>query len=252
MSFWIAVFLGLLQGITEFLPISSSGHLTILEKLFKIETDVVFLNVVLHVATLLAVCVFYRKKLLYMIKHPLCKENLYLLIATIPAILFVILFGSIFDSFFSSTFFVGVGFLISAFFLILAEIILKKTKNSEKVGIKSALFMGLGQAIAVFPGVSRSGTTLSFGLVSGIEKENALDFSFLMSIPVIIASLFYEILFKPMSFDVDVWGIVIAFLFAFLTALWGIKIMQKIVKKLNLWWFVLYLIVVGILVIVFL
>lgn len=251
MSFWVAVFVGFLQGLTEFLPVSSSGHLSIFEKILGVETDAVFLNVLLHVATLLAVCIFYRKTLFYLIKHPFCKQNLWLMLATIPAILFVVLFGQIFDGFFSSTFFVGIGFLVSAFFLSMAQIVLQKSKTFSNLNYKKALFMGLGQAIAIFPGLSRSGTTFAFGIACGADKNQALDFSFLMSIPIIVASMVYELLFKPISFNFDVLGLVVSFAFAFLTALFGLKLMQKIVKKLNFWWFVCYLLVVGILVLVF-
>lgn len=252
MSFWIAIVLGIVQGITEFLPVSSSGHLVILEKLFNVSVDSVFLNVFLHVSTLFAVCIFYRKTLWQMLKHPFCKQNLFLLTATIPAIVFVLLFGKIFDGFFSSTFFVGIGFLVSAFFLSMAQWVSAKTKSFAKLNFGSALFMGLGQAIAVFPGISRSGTTFAFGTVCGLNKKTALDFSFLMSIPIIVASLVYELAFKPITINVDIWGIVVASLFAFLTALLGLKLMQKLVQKLNLWWFVLYLVLIGVLIMIFL
>lgn len=250
MSFWIAIFLGLLQGITEFLPISSSGHLLVFEKIFGVEMDSIFLNVFLHIATLFAVCIFYRKTLWQMLKHPFCKQNLFLVLATIPAIVFVLLFGKIFDGFFSSTFFVGIGFLVSALFLGLAQVVGAKTKTFSDVNAKSSIFMGLGQAIAVFPGISRSGTTFAFGTVFGLSKQKALDFSFLMSIPVILASLVYELSFKPIVVNVDIWGVVVAFLFAFLSAMVGLKFMRKIVQKLNFWWFVCYLVLAGLLVMI--
>ena len=90
MAFWIAIVLGLVQGFTEFLPVSSSGHLVLLEKFFDVTLDYTFLNVVLHFATLLAVCWFYRKRLWNLVKHPLSKQMQYLVIATIPAVIFVL------------------------------------------------------------------------------------------------------------------------------------------------------------------
>ena len=255
MSFLVALLLGIVQGITEFLPISSSGHLMIVEKLCGDEIDSIFLNVILHLATLLAVCLFYRKTLLYMIKHPLCKLNQYLLVATLPAVVFVLLFGILLGDFLSSAEFVGVGFLVSAVFLTFAQIVASKNKYPQKLGWKGVLTMGFSQALALFPGVSRSGTTFAFGVASGLEKNQALDFSFLMSIPIILASLVYELVFSGNALailDTHWLSIVISFISAFLTALLGLVIMQKLVRKISFWWFVPYLIIMGILILIFL
>lgn len=253
MSFFIAIILGLVQGITEFLPISSSGHLLLIEKLSGADVDFVFLNVLLHFATLLAVCVFYRKKLWFMIKNPFCKLNKMLFIATLPAVLFVLLFGILFGDFLSCEQFVGVGFIVSAVFLMVSQYFIKRTKNPQPIGYKGALTMGLAQALAVFPGISRSGTTFAFGTMVGVSRTSALDFSFLMSIPIIIASLVYEMVFSGQSiFNVTASpiSIVVSFLCAFLTALLGIKLMQKLVRKISLWWFALYLVIMGIVILV--
>ena len=255
MSFLVALLLGIVQGITEFLPISSSGHLMIVEKLCGAEIDSIFLNVILHLATLLAVCLFYRKTLLYMIKHPLCKLNQYLLVATLPAVVFVLLFGILLGDFLSSAEFVGVGFLVSAVFLTFAQIVASKNQAPQKLGWKGVLTMGFSQALALFPGVSRSGTTFAFGVASGLEKNQALDFSFLMSIPIILASLVYELVFSGNALailDTHWLSIVISFISAFLTALLGLVIMQKLVRKISFWWFVPYLIIMGILILIFL
>ena len=117
MDFWIPVLLGIIQGITEFLPISSSGHLVICEHFFGLQGDFLFLNILLHVATLLAVIIYYRKTLKYLITHPFCQMNKFLIIATIPAVLFVLLFNSFVDTVLSSIVMVGVGFLVTAVFL---------------------------------------------------------------------------------------------------------------------------------------
>ena len=254
MDFWVLVFLGLIQGITEFLPISSSGHLVLAEHFFGISCDLVFLNVLLHCATLLAVIIYYRKTLLYLITHPLCRLNKYLVVATLPAVIFVLLFNSFVETTFSNLVFVGVGFILSAVFLTIAVICANKNTNPQPLNYKNVTIMGLSQALAIFPGLSRSGTTLSFGLAAGTERQTALDFSFLMSIPIILASLIYQIFtsdFSSAFVGLDTVGIIISTISAFFSALLGLILMKTIVKKINLIYFVPYLIVIGILTIIF-
>lgn len=251
MPVWIIVLLGLVQGLTEFLPISSSGHLVILEKLFNIDLDFTFVNVILHLGTLLAVCFYYRKKLWYLLKNPLSQQTFYLIVATIPAVLFVLLCNNFINTKFNNTLFIGFGFLVTSVLLLVAETTSKHIKIYAPIKYRNSLIMGIAQALAVFPGLSRSGTTLAFGLMSGIKKEDALDFSFLMSFPIILGSVIFE-LFKTNNFQAlesqDILVLILGFLIAFFTAVLGIKIMQKIVKKMKLWWFVPYLIILGVLV----
>ena len=253
MSFWIAILLGIVQGITEFLPISSSGHLLILEYIFGVQVDSLLLNVLLHVATLLAVIWFYRKTVWYMIKNPLCRMSKYLLVATLPAVIFVVLFGVLLGDFLSSSEFVGIGFIITAIFLGLAQFIVTRNKKPTPLNWKGVLAMGFSQALALFPGISRSGTTFAFGVTAGMERNTALDFSFLMSIPIIIASLVYELAFSHSAIattSTHIMSLIVSFVFAFITALLGLKIMQKLVKKISFWWFVPYLIVMGVVIII--
>ena len=253
MEFWIPIMLGLVQGITEFLPISSSGHLVLLEHFCGLEGDFLFLNVLLHVATLFAVILYYRKTIWHLITHPLCQMNKYLVIATIPAVIFVVLLGGIVDTVLSSITFVGIGFLLTAVFLTVAVIMSKRTTTPSQLNYKNVLVMGVSQAFAVFPGLSRSGTTLAFGLTAGIERQTALDFSFLMSIPIIFASLVYQLIFADFStifMDINLIGTIIAFVTAFFSALLGLILMKKVVKNINLIYFVPYLIILGFLTII--
>jgi len=150
--------------------------------------------------------------------------------------------------------FVGIGFLMTALFLTTAVYISKKNANPQPLNYKNVLVMGVSQAFAVFPGLSRSGTTLSFGLMAGAERQTALDFSFLMSIPIIIASLVYELIFADFStafIDINIVGVIVAFITAFLTAILGLFIMKELVKNMNLIYFVPYLVILGILTIIF-
>ena len=250
MFFFVAIVLGIIQGFTEFLPVSSSGHLVLIEYIFNVDFDFNLLNVILHFSTLIAVCWFYRKQLLYILKNPFSKTTYYLVLATIPAVLFVILCNSFVETNMSSLTFVGIGFLITSILLFVAEIANKKTTNFSNVNAKNSLILGIAQALAIFPGLSRSGTTLSIGLLGGIKKEEALDFSFLMSIPIILGSLIYETFktnFDFSSFSVeDVWGVILSSIVAFFCALFSIKFMKNIVNKMKLFYFVPYLVVLSI------
>lgn len=254
MDFWIPILLGVIQGITEFLPISSSGHLVVCEYFFGLKGDFLFLNILLHIATLLAVIIYYRKTIWHLITHPFCKMNIYLVIATIPAVIFVLIFNKFIGNAMDNVLFVGIGFLMTALFLTTAVYISKKNANPQPLNYKNVLVMGVSQAFAVFPGLSRSGTTLSFGLMAGAERQTALDFSFLMSIPIIIASLVYELIFADFStafIDINIVGVIVAFITAFLTAILGLFIMKELVKNMNLIYFVPYLVILGILTIIF-
>ncbi len=254
MDFWLPILLGLVQGITEFLPISSSGHLVLIEHFFGANGDYLFLNVLLHVATLAAVILYYRKTIKYLITHPFCQMNKYLLVATIPAIIFVLLFNNFVNDVLGSITMVGVGFLLTALFLTIATIIAKRNTAPQSLNYKNVLVMGVSQAFAIFPGLSRSGTTLAFGLTAGVQRQTALDFSFLMSIPIIICSLVYELIFADYSTifaGINVGGTIVAFITAFFAALFGLILMKKVVKNVNLLYFVPYLVVIGILTIIF-
>ena len=242
------ILIGFIQGITEFLPISSSGHIVLFGSLFELD-NLLLISVVAHIGTLFAVLYCYRKRLFDLIKHPKNKTNLNLIIATIPTVIMVLLFNSFLEEHFSTSSLVW-GFLISAILLIIAD--LKKDKY-KPITKRSALYMGIAQGLALLPGISRSGSTLVCGLLVGTEKNEALDFSFLMSIPVIIASAVYES-FKLFTSQITVnWlGIFIVMVTSFIFGILSIKIMLKVVKKNKLYFFSIYLIVLSLIVLLFL
>ena len=195
-----ALFLGLIQGLTEFLPVSSSGHLLLLEKLGIGEPDL-FFNLSLHVGTLAAAAVYYRKLLFESIKKPFSKRNVMLLSATAVTAVLALVFKSFFREALEGKY-LSVGFMATAVVLYGAETFsaapLKRAgakglsageasgKGSE-MGLRAALLTGLAQGIAVFPGLSRSGATISTLLIQGTERREAADFSFLLSMPIIAA-----------------------------------------------------------------
>lgn len=241
------VLIGFIQGLTEFLPISSSGHVVLFGSLFDLD-NLLLLSVVAHVGTLFAVIFCYRKRLVELVKKPFNKTNINLLIATIPTVVIVLLFNHFIEDNFSTKTLIW-GFLLSAVLLIIADF---KKDSYRPVNKRSALYMGLAQGLALLPGISRSGSTLVCGLLVGVEKNEALDFSFLMSIPIIIASAVYEsIKLFTMQLTVNWLGIFIVMITSFVFGILSIKLMLKIVKKNKLYFFSIYLIVLSLIILFF-
>jgi len=246
MSFWGIIALGFVQGICEFLPISSSGHLVLFSSLFGLK-DSLFVGVVLHVATLLAVIVVYRKDLWRMIKNPLSNDVVNLAIATIFTCLFALIIMPLLKDSFDGIV-LPITFLLSAIILFLAEKMCKN-KKSQRLSLKHSVAIGLAQGIALFPGLSRSGTTISTGILSGADKKECAKFSFLLSIPTILGSLLLEIIDFSKSggqVNVDILGLLVASLVAFVVSLISIKFMIKLTEKTNFKWFALYLSIIAV------
>lgn len=240
------ILIGIIQGITEFLPVSSSGHIVLFGSIFNMD-NLLLLSIVAHIGTLFAVLFCYRKKLFNLVRHPFNKTNLHLIIATITTVIIFLLFNSFFEDTFSTKTLVW-GFLISAVFLILADL---KKESNKPINKSKALYMGLSQGLALIPGISRSGSTLVCGLLVGADKNEALDFSFLMSIPIIIASAVYEsIHLITMQISIDWLGIFIVMVTSFIFGILSIKIMLKTVKNNKLFYFGIYLIVLSLLVLI--
>ncbi len=241
------ILIGFIQGITEFLPISSSGHIVLFGSLFELD-NLMLISIVAHIGTLFAVLFCYKDRVKEMVRKPFNKTNILLLIATIPAILIVLIFNKFVESSFTTKSLVW-GFLISAILLAVADL---KKDGFKPVTKKSALFMGISQGLAILPGISRSGTTLCCGLLTGVEKQEALDFSFLMSIPIILASALYET-FKLFSCQITInWlGIFIVMVTSFVFGILSIKIMLKLVKNNKLYYFSFYLIVLSLIMLFF-
>ncbi len=241
------IFIGFIQGITEFLPISSSGHIVLFGSMFNLD-NLLLISIVAHIGTLFAVLFCYRKKIFELIRHPIDKTNLHLIIATIPTVIIVLIFNKFLEDNFSTKTLIW-GFLISAVALLIAD--LKKT-GTKQITKSSALYMGLAQGLALLPGISRSGSTLVCGLLVGVEKKEALDFSFLMSISIIIASAVYEsIKLFTLQLTVNWLGIFIVMITSFIFGILSIKIMLKIVKTNKLYYFSIYLIVLSLILLIF-
>ena len=256
MEIWKAAVLGIVQGLTEFLPVSSSGHILLFERLLGVSTGGadMFLGIVLHAGTLVAVIAVYFKKLLALFRPPF-SDFLRLLIATVPAALVGVLLGDLVDKAFFGGKFLWVAFALTAVLLALAERKTRRTALYRPVDKRRALVVGLAQAVAVIPGLSRSGTTLSAAVLCGASRDEAADFSFLMSVPIIAGALLVEIV-KCAKGGVSLAGIgfpalAVGTLLSFLCGLFAIGIMLKAIKKGKYGAFCIYLIVLSILLIIF-
>ena len=238
------IVLGLLQGLTEFLPISSSGHLVLFSRIFGIS-ETLFVSIILHAATLLSICVVMRKELWKLIKNPFSKQTLHLIISTIFTLIIALcLYGVAKQSYLDN--FVSFGFMITACLLILTDVFARqKNKSLDK---KQSAIMGIAQGLALFPGISRSGATICSGVLSGGNKEEVTKHSFLMSIPIILGSLLMEIIeFKGSVVDVSFLPLLIGFIIAFVAGVLSLKFMLKLTNKIKFRYFAYYLILLSIL-----
>ena len=224
------------------MPLSSSGHLTLAQRLFQYDGGITF-DIALHLGTLFAVFVIYRKRLWELIRKPFQPYNFYLLAATLPTIIFVLLFESWIENSFNNTFFI-IGFFVTAILLITAGNISKRHHN-EPLTYKTGILMGIFQGFGCFPGVSRSGSTICAALMVGTDRTQAADFSFLMSIPIILGSCIWQIL-KGGTFNVPLLEVGFGTLAAFLSGLVAIRFMINRIKRANFTPFIVYLIVLGI------
>jgi len=249
----VIIILAIVQGATEFLPISSSGHLVLLYSIFGIENNTILLSVILHVATLLSVVIYYRKELWQLLTKPLCKTNISIIITTVTTAIIACILEPIIEKSFNGNL-LSLSFAITAVILFISQI---KNKNHEtKSDIKNlnitptkACIIGLSQAVACFPGISRSGTTIATGLLCNTSKDTATTYSFLISIPIIIASTILEIYkyaTNPEPLPFSFIELSIGFVLAVIVGLASIKLMTTFVKKQKLYYFSFYLLIIAI------
>jgi len=239
------IILSIIQAVTEFLPVSSSGHLALYENIFS-KPDLFFI-IFLHLASLLAVIIFTRKAILHLLTFNKSARKLwlYLIITTIPAALIGFLFKNYIESALSSLLFLGIAFLFTGTILLFT----KFTKKKSELNVKNSIIIGLFQAVALFPGVSRSGMTISTALFSGIEKEKAVKFSFLLFIPLAIGAFVLEIkdyLSNNIEMNIPIITLVISFLVCSVLSLLFLNLLTYIIKKDKFWMFSIYCYIIGI------
>ena len=257
MTYFEAIILGLIQGLAEFLPISSSGHLALLQQAFGIREDNVLLfAVLLHVGTLISVFIVYWKDIWELIvelcltfkdiftgkglrleERPIRKLGVMIIVATIPTALIGIFFNDFFDSLYNSVVPIGIGLIVTGFLLVMAEKRAASNKGIKEMRYLDALIVGAVQGIAICPGISRSGSTLFGSLMCNLDRTFAVKFVFLISIPSILGSAVLETpdaLAQGMNMA-DLGPILVGMIVAAVSGLIAIKTMIKVVsnKKLN-------------------
>ena len=269
MDIFQAIIIGLVQGLTEFLPVSSSAHLIFAQQALGLSDVGLAFDVLLHVGTLVAVVGYFFNDIVNMIKGfllsltdlkegkfiPEIKKDPYkklawlTILATIPVGVVGVLFNDIIEEMFT-------GLTVPAFLLLITGCLLYASQRMNtgridvtKVGIKEALFMGCGQAIAVLPGLSRSGTTIAAGLFAGLDKEFAAKFSFILSIPAILGAAVFQL--KDLSGgNVEIGACIAGFIVAVISGYFAISVLLKIVREKSLDIFAYYCWIVGIVVLV--
>ncbi len=236
------IILAIVQAATEFLPISSSGHLALVSHLIS-SPDLFFITM-LHVASLLAVLVFTRKEIYKLLSFDkkYKKMWIYLIIATIPAGLFGLFFSDFVEASFSNIKFIGISFIFTGIILFSTRF----TKEFARFSWLNSLGIGLAQVFALFPGVSRSGMTISSGLYFGLKREEVAKFSFLLFIPLALGAMVLE--FGGFYFSIS---LLVSFVLCFVLSLVFLQFLYVIVKKNLFWLFSIYLFIFGFLVLIF-
>lgn len=256
MSLFHAIILGVVQGLTEFLPVSSSGHLVLVQQLLQVEAANLSFDIAVHVGTLVAVLVALWDDVVVLLdglrlrrtQRTLAGRRLIglIIVGSIPAALVGLLLQDFIDGLFSSVYVTGIMLLVTGFLLYWAEKTRKGAITIRNISYGDALFVGLGQALAILPGLSRSGTTISAGLVRGIARDDAARFSFLLSIPVILGAAILELpdLFSSGG-GVDLLPVIAGMATAAITGYFAIILLVRLVRQGNLRVFSYYTWVVG-------
>ena len=264
MSWFEAFILGIVQGLTEFLPVSSSGHLAIGKALFGIETSDLSFEVAVHAATVLATLVVFWKDIVKLLQDLFkfkmndgTKYIILILISMIPVFIVGMFFKDYVENIFGSGLLVvGCCLVVTAALLFLSETLSARRAAKEaaegtagagkEMSVKSALWMGLAQSIAVLPGLSRSGSTIATGLLCGVKREEVTRFSFLMVLIPILGEAFLDVVGGDFAASsVGILPLFVGFVAAFVSGLFACKVMIAIVKKARLRWFALYCVLVG-------
>lgn len=267
-----SIIIGLVQGLTEFLPVSSSGHLVLIQELLGVADPGLTFEIFLHFGTLISIFWVFRRRLINIVKSFLAlvrkderthfmsspdrRFGLFLIIASVPTALIAFFLGDFVEQAFNSTIFVGIALLITGALLWIADILPGGDKDIEKTTIIDALLIGLFQGIAIFPGVSRSGSTISGALYQGLEKKTAAEFSFLLSVPAVLGATLLELVSLVRSgnelLNQDLLFYVLGIVTAAAAGIFAVTFFIRLLVHNKLRYFSVYCWLIGILVIIFL
>ena len=249
------VILALVQGITEFLPISSSGHLSILKTFLDINSDGALIEVVLHAGTLISILLFYRKRLSKIFKRILNKDEESLrffscvIVAIIPIGIIGFIFGDSIEYLFNDTKLVCLFLIITGIFLIFSNFWRSKISNFNT---RKSFLIGLAQMFAILPGMSRSGLTIGMGNIIGIDAKKSAEFSFIIAIPVltgVIVKYFLNLEWDSISISINY--LFLGLIISFITGLLSLRWLISLLEKGKFWYFGLYCIFIGLISLLF-
>jgi undecaprenyl-diphosphatase len=261
MSIFFALVLGAVQGLTEFLPVSSSGHLVLLQKVFGISEPTLFFDTMVHVGTLATVFAALWRDIVAILRRIIQPLTAYLILATIPAVVFALVFKEHIEKAFESGKLLGFAFLITSVLLLVSEVLFGRGGRKSAAGRKKAgemnwldaLIIGVLQAAAIIPGVSRSGSTLSGALSRRLDRGFAARFSFLLSIPAILGALVLQLKEPaeiPAAGRIGAGPLIVGTLSAAIVGFFTVRLMLKIVRERSLTGFAVYTAILGVLVLI--
>jgi len=253
MEVWQALILGIVQGVAEFLPISSSGHLILLQRVFGIEEPMVTLDIFLHVGSLVAIVIVFWEDIWEILKNPFGKMTWLLVVGSLPAVIIglIMYMGGILENNFRSGLWLACAFTISGFFLLIADKMTHTPKEEREITFMDALIVGFFQALALPPGITRSGTTIMGALSRGINRAAAAKFSFMLAIIAIagaglldlVASLrgsSYHETFADAS-NIGAVPMLVGFIASVLVGYLSIRLLLELIKRCSLKYFSFYL-----------
>ncbi len=261
-----AILLGIIQGLTEFLPVSSSGHLVIFQNLLGLKEPQLLLDVILHLGTLTAVLIYFKKEiaiifleLIGLFKKLSSREPTlpykdsqkilwWLIVGSVPTAIIGLLFQDTFESMFASLLTVGFMLMLTGLVLTITYFIPKNYTSKERLNHPIALAVGAVQGLAIIPGISRSGSTIACGLFCGLDRELAGRFSFLLSIPAIIGALILQLKDNPVA-SVGIMPLIGGFVSSFVMGFICLKLLMHVVKRGHLAYFAPYCFALGLAVI---
>ena len=247
MSILQAIILGIVQGIAEFLPISSSGHLVVLQRVFGMEEPALTFDIILHVGTLVSIVVVFWNDIWKLIKNPFSKMTGLLIVGTIPAVVVGFLLRDVIENYLRSGIFLAAAFTLTGFLLLIADRFPVGTKTNDRdITYIDAIIVGMMQALALPPGISRSGMTITGALSRGLNRETAARFSFMLAIIVIAGAGAFEAVefFIEGSAAYETVGapqMIVGFVVSALVGFLAIKLLLKLIKACKLRYFSYYL-----------
>ncbi len=246
MTYAMAVLLGLVQGVTEFLPISSSGHLALAGHLFGDAPQSLFFDILLHLATVVVVIgYFYKDFLHFWSRRPVV--IVYLAIGIVPAGLVGLLFHDPIGALRESPVAVCCSLLVTAGALVAAERILVSPVPLPRMGVRRSLIIGMTQALAIVPGISRSGSTIAGGVLCGLSREDAIRFSFLLMVPAVLGAPLVELAREPEALaSVAIGPGIVGFLVALVSGFAALRLLIIVTKQHKLLYFAAYCALVGV------